>query len=203
MYKGDYMQQLFKLLSTLLNIYSFIIFIRIILSWFTLRGNTYGFSQTSIITYIYKITDPYLNWFRRFKFLQIGFLDFSAILAIMVLYFVSNIMRIIGNTGTITLTMIILLLLSSLWSLASSIMFILTIILIVRIIFIQLNKYSQIFYNLDGYIEPSVRKFSNLITKKFTTYKVNLIILTIALVLAQIIGKILLSYIFIAIQALG
>lgn len=197
------MQQLFKLLSTLLNIYSFIIFIRIILSWFTLRGNSYGFSQTNIIKYIYKITDPYLNWFRRFKFLQIGFLDFSAILAIMVLYFVSNIMHIIGNTGTITLTMIILLLVNSLWSLISSIMFIITIILIVRIVFIQLNKYSQIFYNLDGYIEPAVRKFSNLVTKKFTTYKVNLIMLTIALILAQIIGKVLVSYLFVAIQALG
>lgn len=195
------MQQFFKLVATLLQLYGFMIFIRIILSWFSLRNNSYGFSQNRIIIFLHKATDPYLNWFRRFKFLQFGFLDFSAIIAIVVLYFVSNIMSILGTYGTITVTAVILLLLSSLWSMVSSILTIITIILIVRIIFIQLNKYSQIFYNLDGYIEPSVRKFSNLITKRFTSYKTNLIILTVSLILAQLLGGILFRYLFMFIQS--
>lgn len=179
------------------------IFIRIILSWFSLRGNSYGYSQNKIVHFLHSATDPYLNWFRRFKFLQFGFLDFSAIIAIVVLYFVMGVFSKIAQTGSITLIYIISLIIGSLWSMVSSILLIITIILVVRIVFIQLNKYSQIFYNLDGYIEPSVRKFSNLITKRFTSYKTNLIILTVALVIARFLGKFLISYLLYLLNSIG
>lgn len=179
------MQQLFTLIASLLSFYSFIIFIRIIFSWINMRGNNYGPSQNKIVAFLYKITDPYLNWFRRFKFLQIGFMDFSTILAIVSLYFVANIFTVLGTTGSITITIIAIILLNAVKSLISSILTIFTIIIIIRIVFIQLNKYSNIFYNLDGYIEPWVRRFSNIFTKKFTSYKVNLIILTLSMIATQ------------------
>lgn len=184
------MAQFFNLTASLLSLYSFIIFIRIIFSWINMRANNYGPTQNRIVDFLYKITDPYLNWFRRFKFLQIGFLDFSVIMAVVTLYFIANIFVVLGATGTITLAIFMGILLGSIRSLVTSILWIFTIILIVRIVFIQLNKYSHFFYNLDGYIEPWVRKFSNIFTKRFTSYKVNLIILVIALIASQILVNI-------------
>lgn len=176
---------IFSVISLCLTTYSFIIFIRILFSWFNLRNNSNGSSQNKIILFLYSITDPYLNWFRRFSFLRLGMMDFSAMLAIGVLYFFSNISSQIANTGIITLSFIIKLLVSTLWSLVSSIATFIIIILVVRVIFIQINKYSQIFNAMDGYLESAARKFSNLFTKKFTAYKTNLLILIAGIFVAK------------------
>ncbi len=187
---------LFGFISLLLTAYSFIIFIRIIFSWFNLRNNNNGQSQNQIIQILHKITDPYLNWFRRFKFLQIGMIDFSAMLAISVLYFISNIFNQIGISGVISLAFIIKLIISTLWSLISSISMIIIILFIVRIVFLHINKYSQILQTLDGYVEPYARRFSNYFTKRFTSYKVNLLILTGAIFIARFVINYLLAFLF-------
>lgn len=181
-------KQIFSLLYLLIRAYSFIIFIRILFSWFNINGNSYGKTQSQLISYLYKLTDPYLNWFRRFNFLRVGVLDFSAMLGIVLLYFVGDIFRNIASRGSIDLMHILSLLIGTIWVFISSVIFVLIVILIIRVIFIQLNKHSQLFYSLDGYIEPHVRKFSNLFSKKFTPYKTNLIILIATLIIIQLAG---------------
>lgn len=188
------MQQFFNILHLLIRVYSFIIFIRIIFSWFNMAGNSYGRGQSQLITYLYKITDPYLNWFKRFNFLRIGIFDFSAMLGIVALYFVGNIFQQLAYRGALSINYLISLILATIWSFASSILVILIIILIVRVVFILLNKYSQIFYSLDGYIEPYVRRFSNIFTKRFTPYKNNLVIVIIALIVILLTGTVLIGF---------
>ncbi|OQY39685.1 MAG: hypothetical protein B6229_03185 [Spirochaetaceae bacterium 4572_7] len=188
--------KIFALISMLLSAYSFIIFIRILLSWINLRGRNRGNIMSKITGYLNIITDPYLNWFKRFKFTQIGALDFSAMLAIALLYFVSAITSQIALARIITISFIIKLLISTIWSLTSSIILFAIIFIIVRIVFIYLNKPSGLFYSLDGYLEPFVRKFSNVFTKKFTSYKFNLIIFTISLFVAKYAIGFILSYLF-------
>lgn len=187
---------IFGLISLILTTYSFIIFIRILFSWFNLRNNRNGAPQNKIIIFLYSITDPYLNWFRRFKFATIGMMDFSAMLGIFVLYFISNISSQIAITGTITIVFLIKLLISSVWSLISSLAFIIIIILIIRIIFIMLNKQSIIFQSMDGFLEPFARKTSNLFTKKFTSYKINLLILAIGIIIARLAVNYLIVFLF-------
>lgn len=176
---------IFSVISLVLSAYSFIIFIRIISSWFNLKNNTNGRSQNRIIVFLYSITDPYLDWFRRFSFLRLGMMDFSAMLAIAVLYFFSNISSQIAMSGVITISFLIKLIISTVWSLVSSISLFIIIILIVRVVFIQINKYSQIFNAMDGYLESTARKFSNIFTKKFTSYKTNLLLLTAGIFVAR------------------
>jgi YggT family protein len=180
------LSQIFSIISLVLTAYSFIIFIRILFSWFNLRNNSNGASQNKIAEFLYSITDPYLNWFRRFSFLRLGMMDFSAMLAIGVLYFFSNISAQIAATGVITVSFLIKLIISTVWSLASSISLFIIFVFIARIIFLQLNKYSQIFSAMDGYIESAARKFSNIFSKKFTPYKINLIILTAGIMIARL-----------------
>ncbi|QEN06094.1 YggT family protein [Thiospirochaeta perfilievii] len=172
---------IFAFISITLTIYSLLIFIRIIFSWFDLRNSGNGIPQNKITNFLYSITDPYLNWFRRFKFLQIGMMDFSAMLAIFVLYFISNITSRIALTGTISLIYLIKLILVSVWSLVSSLVTIFIIILAIRVIFLQLNKYSLIFQTMDGYLEPLVRRFKGSIIKKFTSYKFNLLFFIVSI----------------------
>lgn len=176
---------IFGFLSILLTTYSFLIFIRIMFSWFNLRNNGNGVPQNKITNFLYSITDPYLNWFRRFKFLTLGMMDFSAIAGIFVLYFISNITSQIALTGAITLTFLVKLIILSIWSLISSLSTIFIIILVIRIIFIQLNKQSVLFQSMDGFLEDFVRKFKTYFSKKFTSYKVNLIIFSVSLFIAR------------------
>lgn len=187
---------IFSIISLCLTAYSFIIFVRILFSWFNLRNNTNGNPQNKIIQFLYSITDPYLNWFRRFSFLRLGMMDFSAMLAIVVLYFFSNISSQIAITGLITISFIIKLVISTLWSLVSSISFFMIIVLIIRVVFIQIDKYSQIFNSMDGYLESMARKFSNIFTKKFTSYKTNLLLLIAGIFIARLAINYILAFLF-------
>ncbi|HIK33731.1 MAG TPA: YggT family protein [Oscillatoriales cyanobacterium M59_W2019_021] len=75
---------LIQTLATFLSIYSILIFIRILLSWFP---NVDWFAQP--FAALSQITDPYLNLFRS-VIPPLGGIDFSAILAIIVLQIVQE-----------------------------------------------------------------------------------------------------------------
>ena len=69
------MKQLMGILSFLTNAYMIVIFIRIILTWFS------GMGTGKFQDLLGRVTDPYLNWFKRFPALRAGNLDFSPIVA--------------------------------------------------------------------------------------------------------------------------
>ena len=72
-----------NLIMSLVDIYSFIIFIYVLMSWFpTMNGVVYD-----IYTTLGKICDPYLNLFRRFIPPIGGMVDVSPIIALLVLQF--------------------------------------------------------------------------------------------------------------------
>ena len=75
---------LFGVLASTLGIYSFLLIIRVLLSWFP----NLDFSNP-IISNLLAITDPYLNIFRGI-IPAIGGIDISPILAFILLDFVKN-----------------------------------------------------------------------------------------------------------------
>lgn len=76
----------YNLLSIAFSLYSFILFVRIILSWVSV--NPYN----PIIRFITEISDPYLNIFRRLLPPRPGIpFDFSPIIAIFALQLISGI----------------------------------------------------------------------------------------------------------------
>ena len=121
------MSFLFTILSTITSIYMLVILFRVILSWFP------GTGQDGIVYYIRKITDPYLNWFRRFGF-RIGHIDLSPILAIGVLSMLNRLFATMAVQGFITIGLVLALLLSAIWSFVSLLMIIMIIILVLRLI---------------------------------------------------------------------
>jgi YggT family protein len=78
--------------STLITVYIVLIFIRILMSWFTrIPYNRY---LNMVLKFVTDVTDPYLNIFRRFippVRLGPGALDLSPIVAVIVLSIVGGI----------------------------------------------------------------------------------------------------------------
>lgn len=78
------MNLLFNTLSTFIQLYSLLLFIRILLTWFP---NVDWYNQP--FAALGQVTDPYLNIFRSF-IPPLGGIDFSPILAIIVLNFLGG-----------------------------------------------------------------------------------------------------------------
>ncbi|MBU6226590.1 MAG: YggT family protein [Acidobacteria bacterium] len=73
-----------EILCQVLNLYVLVIFVRIILSWFPLRG---GGPMSKVYEVLWKVTEPVLGYARRFLPPMGGF-DLSPIVVILVLQFV-------------------------------------------------------------------------------------------------------------------
>nr|WP_290227461.1 YggT family protein [Trichocoleus desertorum] len=81
-------------LATFLQIYTVLLIIRILLSWFpTISWSDPPFSIVS------QLTDPYLNLFRSF-IPPLGGMDFSPILAIFLLQFLTGIFSSLQQSST-------------------------------------------------------------------------------------------------------
>lgn len=80
---GQLFSSLAVLFSMVFKVMYFLLVVRIILSWFQVSS----FSEA--VSVIYRITDPLLLPFRKLP-LQIGVIDFSPILAFMVLSFLDH-----------------------------------------------------------------------------------------------------------------
>jgi len=175
------MAQLLNLLSIILNIYMLIIFIRIILTWFP------GFGNSGVINFLSGITDPYLNWFRRFSFLRLGFMDLSPIVALGVLALFNRILGMLASYGRISLGVVLVMALQVLWGAVSFILGFLILILILRLIaFLFRQSGANPFWNvIDTISQPVLYRinrifFRNRIVKHITSLLVS--ILSLALI---------------------
>ncbi|MDR0708648.1 MAG: YggT family protein [Spirochaetaceae bacterium] len=122
------MRTLMNILGGAANLYMLVIFIRVMLTWFS--GANFG----RPVEFLCRITDPYLNWFRRFRVLRVANLDLSPIAALAVLSIAGNVFATLGRYGTITLGFILAMIVSALWSAVSFILIFFLIVLALRFI---------------------------------------------------------------------
>ena len=80
---GQLFSSLALLVSMLFNVIYFLLVIRIILSWFSVSP------YNELVQILYRITDPILAPFRKLP-LQLGMIDFSPIVAFLVIAFLRN-----------------------------------------------------------------------------------------------------------------
>ena len=96
--------------SRLLQLYSFLIWVRIIMSWFV------GYPrQGSFSYYLAAIVDPYLKLFRS-KNARVGMLDFSPVFAIGVISVAASLLKVFSVYGYLTLGIILAYVLQGLWN---------------------------------------------------------------------------------------
>ncbi len=109
-------------LAKALELYSFLIWIRILLTWIN------PFPREGSLTYYFAmIVDPYLNIFRSRHF-RIGMLDFSAIIGIGVLQLFQSALRIFAAYHTFRFAWFVQLCIQMIWQYCIQIFLILTIV---------------------------------------------------------------------------
>jgi YggT family protein len=181
-FQEEYMT-LVRLLSFIINIYMFLIFIRIILTWFSwMRGG-------GVQEFLAGITDPYLNWFRRFTFLRIGFLDLSPVAALGVLSLVNRVLITLAQHGRITLGIILALILQAAWGAISFILGFVIIILVLRLIayLFRLDVSGAFWRIIDTISQPILYRINRIIFRgRIANYLTSLIISIASLILISL-----------------
>jgi len=167
----------------LINAYLFLCFIKILLSWVP------SAAYSSFGRVLSSICDPYLNWFRRFRFTRIGMVDFSPILSLGILSIAAQLITSILATGTISLWAVVVSIIQLIWSFVSFILNLLIIFLIIRLgydLFGSSNS-SPFWYNLDRFLSPVIAKTTGLFQRKPLQYRTRLILTIILILLLRIV----------------
>jgi len=139
------LQSICSFLAWALGVYSTIVLIRIIISWVLVltRRNSWGTynpqeqetpsALVQVDRILGKICDPFLNMFRGVKSLRRSNLDFTPVLALVLLNLVRSILSLFSQTTDLTVWTILAIIVNGLWeSFLSFLLILLIIILVVR-----------------------------------------------------------------------
>jgi YggT family protein len=180
------MNSIFGFLATLAGIYSILIFVRIIISWFG------SFDQNKPVEILYRVTDPYLGWWRRNFPIRIGVLDFSVVAAIVFLAVIQRIFISIASSQGISLGIILAIILQSLWSIISFILGFCLVIIILRMIAYLTNRdiYSPFWQMIDSISQPVLFRLNRIIFgNRITGFLKGIIMSSILLIMIWIGGN--------------
>lgn len=177
------MRSLLLTVRQLINAYLFLCFIKILLSWVP------SAAYSSFGRVLSSICDPYLNWFRRFRFTRIGMVDFSPIISLGILSITAQLITSILATGTISLWAVVVSIIQLIWSFVSFILNLLIIFLIIRLgydLFGSSNS-SPFWYNLDRFLSPVIAKTTGFFQRKPLQYRTRLVLTIILILLLRIV----------------
>lgn len=183
----EFILTLSSIIARLITVYTYIIWIRIIVSWIVPYPR-----EGSLTYYLAAIVDPFLNLFRpkynRFM------LDFSPILAVGALSVVRAILYYFSATGRLSLGYSLAAIITALWEYAISLAFIVFFILVI-IKLISLFTSGNTLSSVASVVDPILRKiqttfFKNRLLKQTTL----VIILIIALIISYVGMQYLLSF---------
>jgi len=154
------MPQLFGFLGSVISIYMMIVFLRIILTWFSWMG------RSRLHDVLAKVTDPYLNWFRRFP-LRIGFIDLSPIVALAVLSFVNRLFMTFAQHQAISIGIILMMIVQMAWGVVSFILIFLIIIFGLRIAayLARFNMHNPFWRIVEAIYQPVSYKINRMLFK--------------------------------------
>jgi YggT family protein len=153
------MNMVLTVLGGAISLYSTLLIIRIFLSWF--GSAAYG----KVFDMLRQITDPYLDFFRRFPFLRAGFFDFSPIAAIAILSVAGNIIDRLHRWGKVSPLFIAAMLLEALWAAVSFVILFTLIVLALRLAayIFRANTYSPFWRIIDSIANGVLYRFNKII----------------------------------------
>jgi YggT family protein len=148
-----------NLLAGLAGLYSLLILVRIILTWFS--PAQYGRPAELLA----RVTDPYLDWWSRTLPLRAGSLDLSPIAGMAALSLAQSIFSTIARYGRVSIGIVLAITLSALWSALSFILGFCLIILILRFIAYMTNRdISSAFWRIiDAVSQPILYRINRVI----------------------------------------
>jgi len=185
------MNLILRILTGALSGYMLLLFIRIIITWFS--GTDFGRPYELLKA----ITDPYLNYFRQFSFLQIGMMDFSSIAGILLLVIILNILNTISSYGTITFGLVMAIILSAVWSAINFLITFFIILTLIRLItgIVNARRQSTLMTTVETIISPVTNfVYYKIFKNKNIAYSTCLAVSSGLLILILISGNVLTNY---------
>jgi YggT family protein len=179
------MRFVFNILASATSMYLFLIFIRIMLTWFS------GVRYSTPVAVLSAMTDPYLNWFRQFPGLRLGgFLDISPIIAMSVLSIANSVFITMASYGYITAGFVIALIVKSLWSAISFLLGFITVVLGLRLFahLTRQNMFSPFWRIVDAISQSALYRINALFYGGRSAQYTIIIITTLAVFLTVWIG---------------
>lgn len=157
----------------LLQIYMFLIGIRIILSWTGVRHDGAGMLAA--------VVDPYLNLFRRFKFLRTQHLDLSPFAAVLVLNLAMYVISQLGSGIGLSFVDLLVFFIGMIWNFASFLIGLMVVMALVRLLGFAFPplKDAPIWHAMDLLLMPPVTRIGMILRRGFLTYRTGLILLAL------------------------
>ena len=181
------MRLIFGILASAAGIYSILLFIRIIISWFG------GLPSNKLMDLLSRVTDPYLDWWRSHLNLRIGFLDFSALAAIITVSVAQNIFSSISNTGALKFGYVLAIILLSIWSVVFFVLGFCLVIIILRLIAYLTNRntYSPFWRIVDSMSQPVLYRINRILFgRRIVSYLKGIILSCVLLAVLMVGGRI-------------
>ena len=182
------MGALMRALGALTSVYMIMVFLRVMLTWFS------GVSLGKPYEILAAATDPYLRWFRRFPVLRTESMDFSPIVALASLSIANNIFVTIGTYGKISIGIILSMVVSSVWSAGAFLLMLFAILIGVRLISQSSGRNSilPVWRAVDALIKPVLYRINRIIYKdRLVTYKTGMVSAVAVLITGRLVGGIL------------
>ena len=178
------MRLIFGFLASAVSIYSLLILIRIILSWF--GSSAYG----KPVQLLNSITDPYLNWWRNNLKLRVGALDFSAVAGIAALSVMQNIFIRFSSLERVSLGTILAIIVLTVWSVISFILIFFIVVIIIRLFgyLTNSNMYSRFWQIVDSISQPVLYRLNRIMFGKRISGFLKGIVLSLLLLIAILIA---------------
>jgi YggT family protein len=171
--------------SIFVSLYSTLIFIRIILTWFP------GVRLGRPYTFLSKITDPFLSLFSGVRFFRMGNMDFSPIAAFVILSIAGNIVLVLSEIGRISAGIVAYIGLTAVATAFSFLLGLFAVITGLRLIGYLINAdtyYSPFWRAIDVVSAPIVYRITRIFfPRRNVRYKTSLI-LSLAALLVSVIG---------------
>ena len=180
-----------QVVSALLQVYMLLLVIRIVLTWVSMdHGHP-------VLRILHGVCDPYLNWFRQFRFLTMGTIDFSPLAGLLVINFFSSLAKMIGMYGQITLGIVLSILVQLIWGAVSFFLLLLGVLAVVRYLAIQFRwGGAAIWSYLDALLQPPAYAMGRILRPgTFLAYTTTLLVLGVTNLVAWFVGGILVGLI--------
>jgi YggT family protein len=173
--------------NIVLILYLFLLSARLLLSWFS------GTSMGQPWDLLRRVTDPYLGLFYRFHFLRRGLLDFTPIVAMLVLVVLLDLVNELIRGGRITVGLVASSMLLAAWSGVSFLLLLFIVVGVLRCIPLVFRALpgATLWKTLDLLVQPLVSAVSRLLRLEGRASYVQRLLLTLGLLLvAWLLGRI-------------
>lgn len=166
--------------NALLILYLFLLSARLLLSWFS------GTAMGRPWELVKRVTDPYLGLFYRLRFLRQGLLDFTPIVAMLVLVVLLDLVNELIRGGRISVGLVASSVLLAAWSGASFLLLLFIVVGVLRCIPLVFRALpgATLWKTLDLLVQPMVFTVSRVFRLEGRVNYVQRLLLTLGLMLA-------------------